>query len=147
MGKPIFYAGDTALREAASYLAGVMQHHGLEFNYLASDQLFDLSLLGSECRALILSDYPARNLGVGRAEEITRRVADGMGLLMIGGWESYTGAGGDYGMTAISEILPVAMLKRDDRINCPQPCLVELKNPQLEDFRYKFFFIRAHCLW
>jgi uncharacterized membrane protein len=129
MNKPIVYAGDTSLREAASYLAGIMQHYGLQFDYLASDQMFDLALLGTECRALILSDYPARNLSASQAEEVTRRVAGGMGLLMIGGWESYTGAGGDYGKTAIRELLPVAMQEQDDRINCPQPCLVELKDP------------------
>jgi uncharacterized membrane protein len=48
-----------------------------------------------------------------------------MGLLMIGGWESYTGLGGDYGKTALGEVLPVAMAERDDRVNCPQPCLVQ----------------------
>ncbi len=126
MSKQILYAGDTLLSGAASYLAGIMHHHGISFDYLASDQRFDPSLTGQECRALILSDYPARNFGAGQFEALARRVEDGMGLLMIGGWESFTGEGGGYRGTAIGKALPVAMLEHDDRINCAQPCLVEL---------------------
>jgi uncharacterized membrane protein len=139
MSKPIVYAGDTTLTQAASYLAGIMQHYGLEFDYLASDQSFDLSLLGSGCRVLILSDYPARNFGAGHVEEIERRVSGGMGLLMIGGWESFTGEGGDYGRTPIGALMPVAMQEKDDRINCSQPCVVELKqsHPAVKDLPFE----------
>jgi uncharacterized membrane protein len=125
MSKQILYAGDTALKEAASYLAGIMHHYGIQFDYLASDRKFDLSLIGDGCRALILSDYPAANFQPGQLEAVAAKVDAGMGLLMIGGWESYTGMGGDYGRTAIGDVLPVALQERDDRINCPQPCLVE----------------------
>jgi uncharacterized membrane protein len=125
MSQQVLYTGDTALKEAASYLAGIMHHYGIPFDYLSSDRKFDLSLIGDKCRILILSDYPAGNFRPGQLEEIAGRVEAGMGLLMIGGWESYTGMGGDYGKTAIGKILPVAMSDHDDRVNCPQPCLVE----------------------
>ncbi len=123
MTKHILYAGDTILLGAASYLAGIMRHYNIPFDYLASDQKFGVP--GAECRALILSDYPARCFESGQAETVAKRVREGMGLLMIGGWESFTGEGGDYRGTAIGNILPVSLLERDDRVNCAQPCLVE----------------------
>ena len=59
MTKQILYVGDTALREAASYLAGVMQHFGVTFDYVASDQPFP-PLEGAGYGGVILSDYPSR---------------------------------------------------------------------------------------
>jgi hypothetical protein len=44
----ILYCGDTALREAASYLAGVMAHFTIPFDYLASNQRFDDQFLLSK---------------------------------------------------------------------------------------------------
>ncbi len=123
MTNQILYAGDTALNGAASYLAGIMHFHGIPFDYLASDQKFELP--SGECRALILSDYPCRNIDSVQLESLAKRVREGMGLLMIGGWESFTGAGGDYRGTVIGNALPVSLLEQDDRINCAQPCLAE----------------------
>lgn len=138
MNRQILYAGDTSLSAAASYLAGIMHHDAIQFNYLASDQPFDISLLGGECRALVLSDYPSRNFAPGQVEMVARRVEGGLGLLMIGGWESYTGVGGDYGKTALREVLPVGMLEEDDRVNCAQPCLMEMKcaHPVIQDLPF-----------
>jgi hypothetical protein len=125
MNRHILYLGDTALREAACYLAGVMSHSGIPFDYAPSDNPFSDAWCDAPRRAVLLSDYPARNLSVAQQEELARRVADGMGLLMIGGWESFTGAGGDYGATALAEVLPVAMSASDDRVNWAHPCVVE----------------------
>jgi hypothetical protein len=44
----ILYCGDTALREGASYLAGVMAHFSIPFDYLASNQRFDDKFLLSK---------------------------------------------------------------------------------------------------
>jgi hypothetical protein len=46
--KMIFYCGDTALREAASYLAGVTAHFSIPFDYLASNQRIDDKFLLSK---------------------------------------------------------------------------------------------------
>ena len=46
------------------------------------------------------------------------------GLLMIGGWESFHGHGGNWDGTPIAEALPVEISSEDDRINCDQPALV-----------------------
>jgi uncharacterized membrane protein len=126
MKKQILYVGDTALREAASYLAGIMQHFGIEFDYVPSDQPFP-GLGGVEYSGVILSDYPSKNFTPAQLDDLAAHVKDGLGLLMIGGWESYTGFGGDYGLTVLRDVLPVEMSAADDRVNCAQPCLVELR--------------------
>ena len=124
MAKSVLYLGDTALEGAASYLAGVMHAANIGFDYLPSDEKFSSSLLTTGCRAVIISDYPARNFSRDQLNSLAGRIAEGLGLLMLGGWESFTGSGGDYNNTVLKDILPVVMQPRDDRVNCPQPCLV-----------------------
>ncbi len=124
MKKQILYLGDTALKEAASYLAGVMTHAGLQFDYLASDRKF-AEAPGSDYQAFILSDYPAGNFAPGELEALAKKVENGAGLVMIGGWESFTGPNREYTSTVLKDVLPVVMQPSDDRLNCPQPCLVE----------------------
>jgi len=125
MGKSILYLGDTTLKEAGSYLAGVMSHHNISFDYLPSDQRFVDSLLNNKYQAVIISDYPAENFSTEQINTIVEQVAAGMGLLMIGGWESFTGAAGQYTDTKLSQVLPVIMQSKDDRVNCFAPCLAE----------------------
>jgi uncharacterized membrane protein len=125
MDKQILYLGDTALKGAAAYLAGVMSHSGMTFEYRASNERIESALLASGFKAAILSDYPSSNFGAGQLDLLAKRVGEGMGLLMIGGWESFHGAGGDYDLTVLNDVLPVRMQSSDDRINCAQPCLVE----------------------
>jgi len=125
MGKSILYLGDTTLKEAGSYLAGVMSHHNISFDYLPSDQRFVDSLLNNKYQAVIISDYPAENFSTEQINTVVEQVAAGLGLLMIGGWESFTGAKGQYADTKLSRVLPVIMQSKDDRVNCFAPCLAE----------------------
>jgi uncharacterized membrane protein len=74
---------------------------------------------------MILSDYPGINLTPGQMEKLTKKVQRGMGLLMIGGWASFTGANREYTDAVLGELLPVIMEDQDDRVNSWQPCLVE----------------------
>ncbi|MDG0090147.1 cytoplasmic protein, partial [Salmonella enterica subsp. enterica serovar Derby] len=57
-------------------------------------------------------------------------VAEGGGLLMIGGYLSFTGieAKANYKNTVLAEVLPVDMLDVDDRVELPQGCKA-LMNP------------------
>jgi uncharacterized membrane protein len=123
MGKSVLYLGDTTLEGAGAYLAGVMSYHNSSFDYLPSDRRFDSALFNNKYQAIIISDYPAGNFSNEQMDTIVEKVAEGMGLLMIGGWESF--AGGQYTETALSEVLPVIMQAEDDRVNCFAPCLVE----------------------
>jgi hypothetical protein len=121
----ILYAGDTRLDGAAAYLAGVLTHAGLPFDYVASDAPLRLALGAAEPRLYILSDYPVKNLTDADFRRIVGDVETGCGLLMIGGWESFHGAAGEYHRSPLAEVLPVHMQASDDRVNAPQPCLLE----------------------
>ncbi len=125
MDKQILYVGDTSLSGAAGYLAGVMTYDKLSYDYVASDARCGPEFLERGYRAVIISDYPSANLEGKTLERLAERIQAGMGLLMIGGWESFHGAAGEYAQTVLKEVLPVVMLTSDDRVNCAQPCLVE----------------------
>lgn len=121
----VLYLGDTSLDTAASYLAGVMTHFDIPFDYVASDEAADRFLLDeAEYRLIVLSDYPAHNFEVSQMEKIAAWIRRGAGLLMIGGWDSFQGSGGLYNGTVIQEILPVRISPADDRVNTSFPCLV-----------------------
>jgi uncharacterized membrane protein len=124
MSKPILYLGDTALDQQASYLAGIMTHYGIEFDYIDSYTKFPDSCLDKDYALTIISDYPASNFTVEQMQAIADKAKTGMSLLMIGGWESYVGLGGGYNDTPIEDALPVSMQSSDDRTNFSSPCLV-----------------------
>ncbi|WP_436925620.1 glutamine amidotransferase [Halosimplex amylolyticum] len=58
---------------------------------------------------------------VDRCELLASYVADGGALGMIGGYMSFSGAGGQarYGRTALADVLPVSMEPADDRVERP----------------------------
>jgi uncharacterized membrane protein len=135
----VLYMGDTSLETAASYLAGVMTHFKIGFDYVASDDGADRFLVDeAEYRLIILSDYPAKNLEPDQMERIATWVKRGRGLLMIGGWESFQGIGGSYSGTLIEKILPVRISQDDDRVNYSFPCLVSKReeHPILADLPF-----------
>jgi uncharacterized membrane protein len=138
MRKQILYAGDDTLKEAAGYLAGVMTHHRIEFDHIASNQPFSTALLDRDYQAIIISDYPSKNFSKEQLELLAIRVQGGLGLLMIGGWSSFSGAEAEYPGTPLAEVLPVRMQPGDDRVNCSQPCLVELRarHPMVADLPF-----------
>ena len=125
MKTQILYLGDTALKEAACYLSGVMTYFGISFDYVPSDRKVESEWMERDYRAVIISDYPAANFSSEQFQRLSQRVQGGLGLLMLGGWESYTGPTGEYTNTVLKDILPVRMQATDDRTNCAQPCLVE----------------------
>lgn len=125
MKNRILYAGDSDLGGAAAYLAGVLTHAGLLFDHVGSEAPLGPLLERAEPALYILSDYPAGNLTDTDFRRIVRDVESGSGLLMIGGWESFHGAAGEYHDSPLANVLPVRMQASDDRVNAPQPCLLE----------------------
>jgi hypothetical protein len=121
---PILYCGDTALAGAAAYLAGLLTAWGEAFDYRPSHQLLGDDDVSESRPLYIFSDYPAANLSPARQQRIAADVAAGAGLLMIGGWESFHGCGGNWDGTPLGELLPVEMAANDDRVNFDQPALV-----------------------
>ncbi len=124
MRKKICYMGDIRLVGAASYLAGIMTHSGLAFDYVPSDQAPPPNLASDPYSLYVVSDYPAARFGASAMVDVAGCVEQGSGLLMIGGWESYFGCAGEYHKSPLAGVLPVAMQQTDDRRNFAQPCLV-----------------------
>jgi uncharacterized membrane protein len=120
----ILYCGDTHLRSAAAYLAGVLASSGEEFTYVPSDRALATPDLAERPGLVILSDYPAARVSPPLQERLVELVAEGTGLLMIGGWESFHGQGGDWDATPVAECLPVEISPEDDRLNSDRPLLV-----------------------
>jgi uncharacterized membrane protein len=125
MNNDILFLGDTALKEAACYLAGVMTANNISFDYLPSDAPISDDHLKANYAAIIISDYPANNFTPTQFDHLATNVQNGQGLLMVGGWESFAGQKIEYTHTILKNILPVIMQNSDDRINCSGPCLIE----------------------
>ena len=115
--KPVLYAGDGLLTGAAAYLGGVMTHCKIPFDHVPSTKSFTPDLLRTGRKLLILSDFPASHIPSKMMTDIKAQIHAGMGLLMVGGWQSFHGLEGEYNATPIEEALPVFCRRDDDRAN------------------------------
>ena len=120
---PILYCGDTCLDGDAAYLAGLLTRWGFKFDYCPSDQAIDSASITGR-RLVILSDYPSAQMNSDAQATLLAAVSRGTNLLMIGGWESFHGLGGNWDATLIAAALPVVMRSDDDRLNCDHPVLI-----------------------
>lgn len=125
MSGKICYLGDDHLRGAAAYLAGILAHFGIEFDYVPSAESAPGGFASEPYSAYVVSDYPAARFGEAAMCHVAARVRQGAGLVMIGGWESFHGRLGEYHRSPLAEVLPVTMQSCDDRRNRAQPCLIE----------------------
>ncbi|MFM7109343.1 MAG: glutamine amidotransferase [Planctomycetaceae bacterium] len=121
----ICYLGDDHLQGAAAYLAGVMLHEGLAHDHVPSAAAPPADFDAEPYALYVVSDYPAARFGAAAMEHVVRRVEQGAGLLMLGGWESFHGRLGEYHRSPLADALPVTMENADDRRNSAQPCLIE----------------------
>ena len=124
MTDPILYLGDTSRDTAAAYLLSLLAHWDWKSDYIPSDERLSPEVLDRPHSLIVLSDYPAEQLSSDQQAQIVRQVERGTGLLMVGGWESYHGLGGDWEGTPIGDILPVEITSSDDRQNCDHPVLL-----------------------
>jgi uncharacterized membrane protein len=121
----VLYCGDTSMDTAAAYLAGLMSSWSWDFTYVASDHKLTASDVPHDCNLFVFSDYPAEQVDSSFQDQIVERVNSGAGLLMIGGWESFHGLGGNWDGTQIAAALPVEIADKDDRRNCDQPVFAQ----------------------
>lgn len=88
--------------------------------------------------AVILSDIGADSIlfymnrdiapmGPNRLKLLKQYVNEGGGLMMIGGWSSFGGWGGQarYADTPVEQVLPVKIKDGDDRVEAPEGCTFE----------------------
>jgi len=106
------------------YIWAVLKHSGVEVVHSPVDagpgDRPDIS--GGEYDVIVIREgYSA--IGYGVAVKLRDAVERGTGLLMTGGWSTFTGRNiegvfsGGYRGTLIEEALPVSLLDRDDRVN------------------------------
>lgn len=133
------YLGDTSLASAAGYLAGLLHRAGHSFCYVPSDVVFTSNDLEAVDDLLVLSDYPARRIAVDLQHRLVERIDAGLNLLMIGGWESFQGADGQWSGTPLADVLPVQISPLDDRYNVDGPTFVacQVDHPITQELPWK----------
>lgn len=125
MNKRIAYLGDGSRSGSANYLCGIMTHFALPFVYVPSDESPPEDIFADEIGLYILSDYPAERFSAVAMERLCERIRrKNAGILMLGGWESYHGLGGNWDTTPLAKLLPVEMSTTDDRRNWAQLILI-----------------------
>lgn len=133
-------------------LIDALKSNGIEVTHMTNDQAIsefprtveDLSnydvVIISDCECEVLSLYPFWIPGTplprtNRLRAIRDFTYQGGGLLMIGGWTSFSGrfGHGGYYDTPVEEALPINCLKGlDDRVETPEGVHVNIKNPDHE---------------
>ena len=112
---------------SARYLTGTCARAGIGVSHIEARE--SLVRLDEGWDVVLFSDYPARQLGAAAAATIVQRVNAGAGLVMIGGWASFSGKGDGYRGTAIAQLLPVTCAEGDDRRNVPSGLWLEALQP------------------
>ncbi|MDO5579604.1 MAG: glutamine amidotransferase [Planctomycetia bacterium] len=126
----VCYLGDGNLDGAASYLAGVMKHYKIDFDYIPSSESPNSDFLSKNYALYIVSDYSSGRFSNTEMDHIAESVkVHGSGLFMIGGWESFHGKNGEYHKSPLAEVLPVEMEKEDDRRNSSLPIILIRREP------------------
>jgi len=127
-----------AYEEGGKPLIRALESQGMEITYIPNHLVpenFPITKEGlAAYDAIILSDIGADtfllhpdtlNRSIRRPNPlkvIAEYVADGGALIMVGGFMSFSGFGGNacYHNTVLADVLPVKMLGHDDRIECPE---------------------------
>jgi uncharacterized membrane protein len=117
MKRSVLFLGEGPLSGAARYLAAILTWAKIPFDHVPDGRPLPARLLARRYAAVLLSDYRHDNFSRGSERWLVRQVQSGTGLLMIGGWASFTGLVGGYAGTAIEALLPVRCVAGDDRVN------------------------------
>lgn len=112
---------------SARYLTGTFARAGIGVRHVEARE--PLERLDADWDVVLFSDYPARRLAAAAADTVVQRVHAGAGLVMIGGWTSFSGKGDGYRETAIAPLLPVVCAVGDDRRNVASGLWLEAVQP------------------
>ena len=96
-----------------------------------------LSDIGSNTLLLAPGTFNRSQRTPNRCDLLRDYVYRGGSLCMVGGYMSFSGidAKARFGQTSLGEVLPVACLDRDDRVELPQGFLPEITDPEHPVFR------------
>ena len=115
--KRILFLGEGALSGPARYLAAILRWSSFPFDHLEDEEEIPREWFKRRYDAIILSDYRYAGFTVGSESWFVQQVDEGAGLLMVGGWASFTGLVGHYKGSSIENLLPVRCVHGDDRVN------------------------------
>jgi uncharacterized membrane protein len=128
----------TEYEEGAGVFLGAMAESGFDVTYIRAHEVslrfpksrkeiaaFDvvvLSDVGSNTFLLCTETFSRSEKTSNRLVELAEYVKGGGGLVMVGGYMSFSGIDGRarYGMSPLGEILPVTTLDHDDRVEIPE---------------------------
>ncbi|EMM8075749.1 cytoplasmic protein [Citrobacter freundii] len=126
--------------EGADYLLSCLRQQNITIDYMPAHivqtrfpqtveklDIYDaivISDIGSNTFLLQNKTFYHMNIIPNALALIKEYVSNGGGLLMIGGYLSFTGieAKANYKNTLLAEVLPVEMLEHDDRVEIPEGC-------------------------
>lgn len=125
----ILYCGDSTPDGPARYLLGLIKNLHQKVFHVPPGKPIPKGALKKSITGIIFSDYSHRDL--------TREVEEGLdelvrlrqsGLLMVGGWGSFSGPFGHWQGSIIEKLLPVECLTGDDRFQFPGGAIIQLKH-------------------
>ncbi len=123
----ILFAGENA-GGSANYYMGVFNFMKARVTHVPSAKTLKPSVLSAGHDAIIFSDFSRANLPAASEKKIAECVQRGAGLLMIGGWGSFSGPFGKWRGSLVEKLLPVRCAAGDDRVNYPQGAYPVLKS-------------------
>lgn len=132
--------------------ADMLRTQGMEVKQLASHEViaafpasaqalaeYDVVIISDIGSNTLLTNPPAPSKArlPNRLELLRAFVENGGGLLMCGGYFSFSGVNNTarYGMTPLAVALPVEILNYDDRMECPQGVSANIRIPEHEILR------------
>lgn len=140
----------TEYEEGAGVFLDALRAHGFEVTYLRAHEIsgqfptraeqldqFDVVVLSDVgANSFLLTDdtFLRSKRGVNRLTLLCDYVRRGGGLMMVGGYMSFTGIDGRarFGMSPLADVLPVTMLDFDDRAERPEGVVARFSEPDHE---------------
>ncbi len=129
MNKSILYCGDSWEGGAANYLLGALRRGPYVVTHVPPSMRLSPAMLEHGFDAIILSDYSREMLTAECDQLLEKQVQGGAGLLMIGGWGSFSGIFGKWRGSRIANLLPVECSERDDRMNIMTGATLHVQTP------------------
>jgi uncharacterized membrane protein len=115
----ILFLGEGSEAGPAAYLSAILRWSSLQWDHLVDEDPIPKEKFKQRYNLIILSDYRYASFTVGSESWLVQQVDEGAGLLMIGGWASFTGLVGHYKGSAVEKLLPVECVHGDDRVHRP----------------------------
>ncbi len=140
----------TEYEEGASVFLSALQRAGFDVTYIRAHEIsrrfptsqaemheYDVVVVSDVgSNSFLLSDetFLRSERDVNRLALLADYVYHGGGLVMVGGYMSFSGIDGRarYGMSPLAAVLPVNMMEHDDRMEVPEGCRPVVEEPSHE---------------